>query len=181
MLEWSIVQLVRSQDGEWKVFFTSHTFHCDTLDEVVEFPVVKVIVDITTVAGATNRTVTREMPENGRSERKAAFRTGKEIRGEGALPQSKDGLDLPTHNLAREGVVAHVSQKPEVGDISRIAEVAFELHLSHDPVQQMAAGDTCLLVLAGALTTKDVTASAHVSYAPPLVRQEGLAAIIAVQ
>ena len=61
MLEWAIVQLVRSQGGEWKVFFTSHTFHCDTLDEVVEFPVVKVIVDITTVAGATNRTVTREM------------------------------------------------------------------------------------------------------------------------
>ena len=57
-------------------------------------------------------------------------------------------------------MVAHVSHKPAVGDISRVAEVAFELHLSHDPVQQKAAGDTCLFVLAGAVTTKDVAASA---------------------
>ena len=61
MLGWALPQLVRSQGGEWNVFLASHAFHRDTLDEVVEFPVVKVIVDITTVAGATNRTVTREM------------------------------------------------------------------------------------------------------------------------
>lgn len=52
--------------------------------------------------------------------------------------------------------------KTGVGDISRsrVAEVAFELHLSHDPVHKKAAGDTCIFVAAGAFTTKEVAASA---------------------
>jgi hypothetical protein len=181
MLEWAIVQLVQSQGGEWKVFFASHTFRCDTLDEVVKLPAVKVVVDITTVAGATNRTVTREMLVNGRSERKFAFRTAKEIGVEGALPRTKDGLDLPIPKLGIGGVVAQVCKKTGVGDISRVAEVAFDLHLSHDPVHQKAAGDTCIFVAAGAFTTKDVAASAHPRLAHTVVRPEGSAAICAVQ
>jgi hypothetical protein len=77
MLEWAIVQLVRSQGVEWKVFFASHAFHRDTLDEVVELTAVNVVSDITTVAGTANGNAKREMPENGRSERKLAFRADK--------------------------------------------------------------------------------------------------------
>lgn len=167
MLEWAIVQLVQSQGGEWKVLFASHAFHRDTLDDVFKLPVVNVVPDITTqhttVAGATNRTPTRDMHENGKLERKVAFRTDKEIRVEGALPQLKYGLELPIHNLTMEGGIAQVSHELAVGDVSRVAEVAFDLHLSRDFVQQMTAGDTFLFVAAGAVTTKDVAASAHVS------------------
>jgi hypothetical protein len=65
MLEWAIVQLVRSQGVEWKVFFASHAFHRDTLDEVVELTSVNVVSDITTVAGTANGNAKREMLQQG--------------------------------------------------------------------------------------------------------------------
>jgi hypothetical protein len=62
MLEWAIVQLVRSQGREWKVFFASLTFHQDTFDQVVELVEVTVVGNITTmVADATNVHVFKEM------------------------------------------------------------------------------------------------------------------------
>ena len=66
MLEWAIVQLVRSQGGEWKVFFASLAFHPGTVDEVVELTAGKVVGDITTGAGAANRTVSRDMLQQGK-------------------------------------------------------------------------------------------------------------------
>lgn len=56
---------------------------------------VTVVGDITTViAGATNEHVTREMPENGRSERKAAFRTQKGTCVDDALSAVRNGVKL---------------------------------------------------------------------------------------
>jgi len=77
MLGWALPQLVRGQGGEWNVFLASHAFHRDTLDEVVELTAANIVDDIPTVAGATNENVTRDMPENRRSERKLAFRADK--------------------------------------------------------------------------------------------------------
>lgn len=123
-------QLVRSKGGEWKVLFASLAFHRDALDEVFELTVVTVAGDITIMAaGSTNRSSPRETPENGRSERKAAFRTHKGTCGEDALSPGKDGLEMGGSS------VAQVHQKLAVGDVSRVAEVAFEPHLMDDSVQ----------------------------------------------
>ena len=56
---------MRSQGGEWNVFFASHAFHHDTLDEVVELTAANIVDDIPTVAGATNENVTRDMLQQG--------------------------------------------------------------------------------------------------------------------
>jgi hypothetical protein len=47
-----------------------------------------------------------------------------------------------------------------VGDVYKVAAIAFELHLTDDLVQRRAVGDTCLFVAANAGTTEDVDASA---------------------
>jgi len=64
-----------------------------------------------------------------RSERKAAFRTQKGTCGEDVLSPGKDGLEMGGSS------VAQVHQKLAVGDVSRVAEVAFEPHLMDDSVQ----------------------------------------------
>ena len=72
-------------------------------------------------------------------------------------------LHLPFRKLGIDNVgVAPVFKKLAVGDVfaPRVAEDAFELHLSDGAVQQTAVGDTCLFVSAGAGTTIDVAASA---------------------
>jgi len=54
-----------------------------------------------------------------------------------------------------------VFKKLAVGDVfaPRVAEDAFELHLSDGAVQQTAVGDTCLLMAGVTVTAKDVAAS----------------------
>ena len=59
--------------------------------------------------------------------------------------------------------VAQVHQKLAVGDVSRVAEVAFELHLSNDVVQQIAGGvsiSSQTMVAVDTITTIDLTADA---------------------
>jgi len=149
---------VRSQGGERKVFFASLTFHQDTIDEVVKLVAVTVVGDINTVVtGATNGHVTKAMPENGRSERKPAFRTHKGTCVEDTLFPGTNGLDLLFHSTGS----AQVSSKLAVRRVfsSRVAAVAFELHLNDDVVHQTTAGDTCLLMAGVTVTAKDVAAS----------------------
>jgi hypothetical protein len=97
------------------------------------------------------------MPENGRSERKPAFRTHKG-------PCVDDALSIVTNGeklvMDKDVDVAHVSLDLVVGDVFRDAAIAFKLHLTDDLVQRRAVGDTCLFVVADAGTTEDVDASA---------------------
>lgn len=128
-----LVQLVRSEGGEWKASFASLASHCDALNEAFELTAVTVAGNITiTAAGATNRSFRESTRENGKSERKAAFRTHKDPCSEGALSPVKDGLEMDGSSIAQ------VYQKLAVGDVSRVAEVAFEPHLMDDSVQQKA-------------------------------------------
>jgi hypothetical protein len=78
---------------------------------------------------------------------------------------------------------AQVSSKLVVRRVfpSRVAAVAFELHLNDDVVHQTTAGDTCLLMAGVTVTAKDVAASTRKCSATVTVRQEGSVAVCAVQ
>jgi len=140
---------------------------------------VTVVGDITTmVADATNVHVFKEMPENGRSERKPAFRTHKGTCVDDAISIVTNGEKLV---MDKDVDVAQASLDLVEGNVFRVAAIAFELHLTDDLVQRRAVGDTCLFVAADAGTTEDVDASALPRFATQSVRPEGLAAICAVQ
>jgi hypothetical protein len=64
-LEWAIAHQARHQPGEWKVLFAGNAFDLYTSEEVLDLSTVTVGAAISTVAGATNETVTKPKLQTG--------------------------------------------------------------------------------------------------------------------